>query len=358
MTLRTGDPAALPCALQTIYGVPLSYGTAAAFLADGWTTAWSLLGAAVTAPTISAVVQNPGAFADILTYAGQHDITFAALPVAGIYIVNVVNANPNYLSMYGLVVVVMNNDFDSLAALLSGTIGQASPGGQIVNAPQLTTIEQSTWEASFNIPASLLQVLNAAGSAIYQWSSLAAIGGQPWRVFSQARYQTENGQLPSTPVAWTNEAYVTNPVTNQVTIGANVANTIPAAQCVDDLPATLGTVTLSSQTVQSVAVASGGHYYGSNVPTVQFVGGGGTGAAAHVVIVNGQVTSVVIDSPGSGYTSAPTASLVFQSPSSVLNRQFSYDIWLQPPVGSPFASETIAVLTGTHLIVRRQSTTV
>ncbi|MBW8781885.1 MAG: autotransporter-associated beta strand repeat-containing protein [Verrucomicrobia bacterium] len=47
-------------------------------------------------------------------------------------------------------------------------------------------------------------------------------------------------------------------------------------------------------------------------PVVKFTGGGGTGAAGYAVFdaVNGKVTSIVITSPGSGYTSAPTITLV------------------------------------------------
>lgn len=51
--------------------------------------------------------------------------------------------------------------------------------------------------------------------------------------------------------------------------------------------------------------SAGGDGYQS-APAVSFTGGGGTGATAHAVVSNGKVTSVVIDTAGTGYTTAPT----------------------------------------------------
>lgn len=42
------------------------------------------------------------------------------------------------------------------------------------------------------------------------------------------------------------------------------------------------------------------------VPTVAFTGGGGTGAAGTVTVVNGVITGVVMTNAGTGYTSVPT----------------------------------------------------
>jgi hypothetical protein len=56
----------------------------------------------------------------------------------------------------------------------------------------------------------------------------------------------------------------------------------------------------------SVAVFPGGSGY-TSAPTVQFSGGGGTGAAATATIdASGAVSGVIVTNSGAGYTSAPT----------------------------------------------------
>ena len=54
--------------------------------------------------------------------------------------------------------------------------------------------------------------------------------------------------------------------------------------------------------VESISVLNPGFNY-QDVPTVT-IRGDGTGATAHAVIVNGSITNIVIDSSGTGYTSA------------------------------------------------------
>lgn len=51
--------------------------------------------------------------------------------------------------------------------------------------------------------------------------------------------------------------------------------------------------------------SSGGDGY-VTAPLVSFSGGGGSGATAHAVITDGKVTSIVIDTVGTGYTTDPT----------------------------------------------------
>jgi len=58
-------------------------------------------------------------------------------------------------------------------------------------------------------------------------------------------------------------------------------------------------------TVGSAVVTAGGSGFKS-APTVNLIGGGGTGATATATIANGQVISVTITNAGTGYTSAPT----------------------------------------------------
>ena len=60
--------------------------------------------------------------------------------------------------------------------------------------------------------------------------------------------------------------------------------------------------------VREVQVDSGGSGY-TSAPTVQFTGGGGTGAAATAAILDGRVVRIDVTNVGSGYTSAPTVTL-------------------------------------------------
>ncbi len=49
----------------------------------------------------------------------------------------------------------------------------------------------------------------------------------------------------------------------------------------------------------------GGYGYGTNVPSVHFVGGGGSGASGVAVLVNGVVVKIILTDSGSGYSSVP-----------------------------------------------------
>lgn len=63
---------------------------------------------------------------------------------------------------------------------------------------------------------------------------------------------------------------------------------------------------VSAGGVTSVTVRRGGFGYSTSaLPTVEFIGGGGTGASGTAQVVNGRVTGVTITSAGSGYTHAP-----------------------------------------------------
>lgn len=68
------------------------------------------------------------------------------------------------------------------------------------------------------------------------------------------------------------------------------------------------TAELTGQFVTSITVESGGSGY-VTPPAVTISGGGGSGAAAHAVLTAGVVTSVVVDSTGTGYTSPPSVTI-------------------------------------------------
>ncbi len=56
--------------------------------------------------------------------------------------------------------------------------------------------------------------------------------------------------------------------------------------------------------IVGVNIVDGGAGY-TNTPTLRFIGGGGTGAQASVVVSNGVVVALNITNPGSGYTNTP-----------------------------------------------------
>ena len=67
--------------------------------------------------------------------------------------------------------------------------------------------------------------------------------------------------------------------------------------------------------VYGCLVTNGGYGY-TTVPQVQFIGGGGTGAAGYAVVSNGLVTGITVTNTGSGYTSLPLVQI--DSPNGLL----------------------------------------
>jgi hypothetical protein len=69
---------------------------------------------------------------------------------------------------------------------------------------------------------------------------------------------------------------------------------------------TLGSLAtqLTPTYIESIQIIDAGTNI-SSVPTIEIVGGGGTGAAAYLEVVNGSITNAVVSNPGSGYTSEP-----------------------------------------------------
>lgn len=91
-----------------------------------------------------------------------------------------------------------------------------------------------------------------------------------------------------------------------ITIGAGCYFDPNIINChCEGISAARGTAVRTGNTVTSVTVDFGGFLYGARVPTVEFVGGGGTGAAGTAVMAAGRVVSVTMTNVGSGYTSTP-----------------------------------------------------
>jgi uncharacterized repeat protein (TIGR01451 family) len=118
--------------------------------------------------------------------------------------------------------------------------------------------------------------------------------------------------------------------TNTATVNASNAASVSAQYTLTTLPAsncnisggTAGTTistyffhntstdvsTASSESVGYINVTTAGAGY-TSAPTVGFLGGGGSGAAATAVIRNGAVVGINVTNGGTGYTSAPTVTL-------------------------------------------------
>jgi FtsP/CotA-like multicopper oxidase with cupredoxin domain len=77
------------------------------------------------------------------------------------------------------------------------------------------------------------------------------------------------------------------------------------------LPVASGT-SAASVTISGFAIQNGGSEY--TTPAVIITGGGGTGATATARVSNGVITDVVLTSPGTGYTSAPTVTVSDPNP--------------------------------------------
>jgi len=77
----------------------------------------------------------------------------------------------------------------------------------------------------------------------------------------------------------------------------------------DTIPSylTVLNITSSATSVAAINLSSGGTGY-TSAPTVNFSGGGGTGAAATAVVSGGVVTAVLITNGGTGYATAPSIS--------------------------------------------------
>lgn len=95
--------------------------------------------------------------------------------------------------------------------------------------------------------------------------------------------------------------------------------------------------------VNEVIITSGGSGYLS-APTVNFSGGGGSGATATAVLTGNTVTRIIINDSGSGYTAAPTVTLgtLWTANANVLvNTQVYYNTYLYTVTTGGYAN-TIA----------------
>jgi hypothetical protein len=113
------------------------------------------------------------------------------------------------------------------------------------------------------------------------------------------------GSFTATAVDPLNNAYVTSSLADFACNGGGVNNTIYGSLLVGTNPsgvqATATNAGNSGAYASSFTITAGGSGY-QVAPAVHLTGATGTGATAHAVITNGVVTSIVLDTPGSAYT--------------------------------------------------------
>jgi uncharacterized repeat protein (TIGR01451 family) len=148
-------------------------------------------------------------------------------------------------------------------------------------------------------------------SGSYTFSDRAAVNFREIEtlIALQADLSVTKTDSPDPVVAGSNLTYTITVTNNAAEAAANVMLTdiIPAnTTFVSFTPAAGWTFTNSSaSSVSSVTITNGGSGY-TSAPTVNFVGGGGSGATGIATISGGAVTGVTITNGGSGYTSPPS----------------------------------------------------
>lgn len=103
--------------------------------------------------------------------------------------------------------------------------------------------------------------------------------------------------------------YTADPFATPAALPASSSATVSFVSNDADATAT-AIISANTGTVERINVTNGGTNY-NGTPIVEITGGGGTGATATATVgANGRVTGITLTSPGTGYTSAPTVSII------------------------------------------------
>jgi hypothetical protein len=108
-------------------------------------------------------------------------------------------------------------------------------------------------------------------------------------------------------------------------------------QAVFGVPNTTGAATETQ--IASVTVVDGGQGY-NTPPVITFTGGGGTGAKATAVVLNGKIVRVDVTVPGSGYTSLPTVTAATDKVTKIVVNTWGRNYTSAPTVtiGAPYSA--------------------
>jgi hypothetical protein len=93
----------------------------------------------------------------------------------------------------------------------------------------------------------------------------------------------------------------------------------------------VATAVLTGAAVTSATIVTAGTGYTQGTTTVEFIGGGGSGATGTVTVTAGAITAINITAGGSGYTTAPTV-VFLDYIATVINGLRIGKVWLLSPV--------------------------
>ena len=166
-------------------------------------------------------------------------------------------------------------------------------------------IEAGVKAAIQNFATSTLNTFNSTFNA---YELLTAIQNYSSSIVSSDyKLQLQKKFFPSLTNASTYNLYYNSPL--EIAKYSSGVSTFPSLQFSDPtnlakiIPGVyLEEVPTSTNGVESISILNPGFGYTAN-PKITILGDG-TGATAHAILVNGSIRSVVIDKPGSGYTSA------------------------------------------------------
>lgn len=350
MTFRSGDIVSLELKLASIFGPAYAptYANYAAFVAAGWAVSFWKAGAVLSIqPTISALVPDTA-------NDGTHYLS-VTLP-QGVCVARIIPpaSRTDLYSVYDFQLIVPYADTDTIQATLNATSGTVVTGSTVTTVSDIAFIEGDSFQVQFTVPTSALKIFDLTNKLIYQYADLSDISAAAWTIAAQARYPTENGQIPGAPVAFSFQAAVLDKVNRYVGIGWQTA---PSGAVVDDILPSAPTVTVAGNLITGATGGTGGHIYGTNAIVIALTGGGGTGGALAATVVNGQVTGYTVTTAGTGYATPPTAALSIQSDGTILSRSFKFDVQLQPPAGSTYAGAKLSAINGNIVVYRQQTTT-
>lgn len=114
-----------------------------------------------------------------------------------------------------------------------------------------------------------------------------------------------NGGVKSITVTNRGGGYTSAPTVGIGSAPAGGVNATAVAEMISGIVVCTSNVNPNAQSVQSVRIVNPGAGY-TSAPSVKFIGGGGSGAAATSVIDYGIVGIITVTSGGSGYATSPT----------------------------------------------------
>ena len=226
--------------------------------------------------------------------------------------------------------VISGHDGDDILDLTSGyiiepRISYTAPGYTATARTIGTT--SATWKAAAFGAGKYVAIANGSTTTAY------SLDGVTW---------TTGGAQPSSQ-QWSAVQYVGG----QGASATAVIGGLGGAGAV--LTPILGTGTSATQII-GVTVTAGGYGY-DTAPIITFSGGGGSGATARALVLNGSIEEIVMDINGSGYTSLPTVTANTSRLTDISVVNWGQDYYSTPSVSvaAPFVGASWAATTSVSL---------